>query len=136
MALTPTDLIPVPSALGEQAHDHGSAEFLLNDILVTAGNVGPGNALGLTTRGIMPMPHRYTWHTIINYNGETGTYTSLTINLEGSLDGKNWAQLDQTTSATGEMRHVVNKPIRYVRANVISAVVAANNPTVTVLFGE
>lgn len=130
--IAPTDLTPVPSAQGFQAHDHGSAEFLLNAVSLAGNPTGPGNALGLTTRGIMPMPHRYTWQTQV----AGGTLTSITVNLEGSLDGTTWFQLDQTTTATGETRHVVNKPIRYVRANVVAVTVASGTPTLSVIFGE
>ena len=131
-----TQIVPVKSAYIDPGagavHDHGSAEYLLN-ALALAGNTGAGNVLGLTTRGIMPMPHRYTWHLIV---GGTGSFTSYTVNLEGSLDGTNWAQLDQSTNAAGEMRHVVNKPVRYIRANVVANVVASGVPTLTVIFGE
>jgi hypothetical protein len=131
-----TPIVPVASAYidpGKGAvHDHGSAEILLNAV-VLAGTTGFGQPLGLTTRGIMPMPHRYTWQTII---GGTGSFTSITVNLEGSLDGVNWFQLDQSTNATGETRHIVNKPIRYVRPNVVANVVASGAPTLTVQFGE
>ena len=41
------------------------------------------------------------------------------VKLQGSLDNVNWFDLD-TSSVTGnEMRHVVNKPVRYLRAYVM-----------------
>lgn len=134
-ALTPTQIVPTPQAYvdpGQGAmHDHGSVETLLANI--AGGNTGAGNALGFTTRGPFASPHRYTWHILI---GGTGSLTALTVNLEGSLDGTNWAQLDQSTNAAGEMRHVVNKPIRYVRANIVTSTVNSGAPTISVIFGE
>ena len=42
------------------------------------------------------------------------------IRLQGSIDGTNWFDLDISTSIGSEMRHVVNKPVRYYRVNVVS----------------
>ncbi|RLG47479.1 MAG: hypothetical protein DRN92_03130 [Thermoproteota archaeon] len=42
------------------------------------------------------------------------------IKIEGSLDGSNWFELDTSTAIGSEMRHVVNKPVRYIRFNVVS----------------
>ena len=56
---------------------------------------------------------RWTWQVIFS-----GTITDAEIALEGSIDGSNWFELDFTTSTSNEMRHVVNKPVRYIRANV------------------
>lgn len=38
--------------------------------------------------------------------------------LQGSLDGANWATLATSTSATGDMQHAVDKPVRYLRVAV------------------
>ena len=46
--------------------------------------------------------------------------TAPDIRLQGSIDGTNWFDLDQSTAIGGEMRHVVNKAVRYVRAYVQS----------------
>ena len=46
--------------------------------------------------------------------------TAPDVRLQGSIDGTNWFDLDQSTAIGGEMRHVVNKAVRYVRAYVQS----------------
>lgn len=55
---------------------------------------------------------KFTWYTVI-----TGG-SSVSITLQGSLDGTNWYTLDTSTSATSEMRHVVNKPVLYLKTNL------------------
>ena len=47
--------------------------------------------------------------------------TSQTTYLRGSLDAVNWFILDYSTTTTQEMRHIVNKPISYVKVCVTSA---------------
>ena len=133
-ALTQSQVVSVTSAYIDPGvgavHSHGSAEVLLSAI---AGSyTGAGGSLGLTTR-LFPMPNCYTWQTII---GGTGSLSALTVNLEGSLDGTNFFTLDQSTNTSGEGRHVTNKPIRYVRANIAVSTVSSGAPTVTVIFGE
>ena len=44
--------------------------------------------------------------------------SSVSVTFEGSLDNVLWATLDTSTSTTSECRHVVNKPVKYVRATV------------------
>jgi len=44
--------------------------------------------------------------------------TAPDIRLQGSIDGTNWFDLDTSTTIGSEMRHVVNKPVRYIRAYV------------------
>lgn len=67
----------------------------------------------------------------------TGAPTAVTVDLEGSLDGTTWFQLDTHAfsagelTATGAMWHVVNKVIKYVRAN-LATLTAGTSPTVTV----
>jgi len=55
---------------------------------------------------------KYTWQIISD-----GSYH---VALEGSIDGENWFALDEVSGSDNKMRHIVNKTIRYVRANVIS----------------
>jgi hypothetical protein len=59
-------------------------------------------------------PHRsFTFQKTI-----TGVFSALVVNFEGSVDGINWFQLgtDATTAAGATV--CVDKPCRYVRANV------------------
>lgn len=44
--------------------------------------------------------------------------SSVSVTFQGSLDNVLWATLDTSTSATSECRHVVNKPVKYVRSVV------------------
>lgn len=134
--LAATQVIPVTSAGIDPGkgmnHDHGGAEYLLN--AAVGGNTGPGSPLGIVARGNFALYPHYTWH-IIAGDGGSNTFSALAINLEGSLDGTNWFTLDQTSSATGEARHVTGKPVRYVRANVTTSTVNAGSPTITIIFG-
>lgn len=75
------------------------------------------------TRGGFPL--HYTWATTI-----TGTPSGVTLNLEGSIDGTNWYQIDQSISTSGEMRSVVNRAVRWVRLNLLS-LTGGTSPTVT-----
>src|ERR1700720_645626 len=102
MALAPTQISPVVSAYIDPGqgmnHDHGSAEYLLNN---ASGGTGPGYALGIVARANFPLYPNYGWQ-IIAGDGGSNTFTALTVNLEGSFDGTHWFQLDQTTNAAGE----------------------------------
>lgn len=56
-----------------------------------------------------------------------------TTNLEGSLDNTNWYTLDSSTSLTyvsdtssGEMRHVVNKRVKFIRCNLATYTAGSN----------
>ena len=53
----------------------------------------------------------------------TGTPTSITVNLEGSLDGTTWATVDTSTVTTGEIRFLSSKLVRFLRCNVSAYVV-------------
>lgn len=53
---------------------------------------------------------KHTWCTTI------AGASSVSVTFQGSLDSTLWVTLDTSTSATSECRHVVNKPVKYVRA--------------------
>jgi hypothetical protein len=90
---------------------------------------GPGDAVGvLADFATFRINPNLTWEVLI---GGTGSYTSFTINLEGSNDTVNWYTLDTSTNVSGEARSVVNKPFRYYRLNVSAAVVNSGSPTIT-----
>ena len=69
----------------------------------------------------------------------TGAPTAVVIDLEGSLDDITYHQLAQHTfiaaeiTAEAAMFHVSNKPVNYVRANLIT-LTAGTAPTVTVEY--
>lgn len=44
--------------------------------------------------------------------------SAATVDLEGSIDGSNWFALDSWSGTGNTLRHVVNKPVRYIRAVV------------------
>lgn len=54
------------------------------------------------------------------YKRVVGTFTALVVNYEGSLDGTNWFQLGTDSTLVATATFVVDKPCRYVRANVTS----------------
>ena len=71
------------------------------------------------------LPHAHTWQ--IDF---TGTASTISVKLQGSIDNSNWFDLDTSTSTTASiMRHVVNKPINYIRANLVTF---TNGTTMTV----
>lgn len=63
----------------------------------------------------------------------TGAPTAVSITLQGSLDGTNWFTLATSTSTTGDLQHVVDKPVRFVRAN-LGTLTGGTAPTVTALI--
>jgi hypothetical protein len=80
--------------------------------------------------GLLDMGRNYNMFTVqIVF---TGVITSSTVLFQGSLDGVNWEDLGSSTSTTNDMFHVVNKPIRLVRANL--TVLTGTTPTITVMF--
>ena len=66
----------------------------------------------------------------------TGDPSAGVVDLEGSLDGVNWLQLDRMTIDAGEItadtaiRHVIEKVVNNVRLNLIT-LTAGTAPTVT-----
>ena len=55
----------------------------------------------------------FTWVVIIH-----GTSSGTHVRFQGSVDNTNWFDLDDYTGTESWMRHVVYKPVRYVRAYV------------------
>jgi hypothetical protein len=78
-------------------------------------------------------------HTVQATMGGTVVATAVTVDLEGSLDNTSWFQLARHAfsaaeiSAEGAMFHVVDKPAKYVRANLIT-LTGGTDPTVTVKY--
>lgn len=73
--------------------------------------------------GFLPVNH--TWQVIY-----TGTASAIDVKLQGSVDNSNWFDLDTyDTASSPTMRHVVNKPINYIRANLVTF---TNGTTMTV----
>lgn len=78
-------------------------------------------------------------HTVQATMGGTVVATAVTVDLEGSLDGTTWATLASHAFSAGEITaeaalfHVVDKPVKYVRAN-LTTLTGGTAPTVTVKY--
>ena len=78
-------------------------------------------------------------HTIQATMGGTVVATAVTVDLEGSIDDVTFFQLARHAFSAGEitaegaMFHVIDKPVRYVRANLIT-LTGGTAPTVTVKY--
>ena len=68
----------------------------------------------------------HTWEVVV-----TGGPSTVSVTLQGSLNNSTWYTLDTSTTTTSEMRHVVNKKVRFVRANV-ATLTGGTSPTITV----
>ena len=53
---------------------------------------------------------KFSWHCLHDANSNP-----VDVALQGSLDASNWFDLDRNSSTENWLRHVVNKPIRYIR---------------------
>ena len=91
-------------------------------ILSAATGVGAGAAVNLTF-----IRRLFTMQTVV-----TGAPTAVSCKLQGSLDGVNWSDLATSSSTTGDQQYVVDKPQKYIRAN-LATLTGGTAPTVTVL---
>ena len=65
----------------------------------------------------------------------SGTFTSLTVNLLGSLNNADWHQIATTSSLTGGLFNIVAFPIAYLMVQV-TAYAGGTNLTVVVTLGN
>jgi hypothetical protein len=91
---------------------------------VSVADIAVGTVTGISDTLILPKPmHRFTWSVGLSSAPATGAVTSY---LYGALNAETpgtiiWDRLDTNTSvATGSIRHIVNKPVRYLKAEVLS----------------
>lgn len=103
----------------DQAFETGCLNVSLDGVKqgIAAGDVGI--AFGIATRyGHSLLPNNFTWTVV-----QAGTALStIQVDLQGSIDGIRWYQIDTTTSvAVFQMRHVVYKPVRFIRAVLVAA---------------
>lgn len=68
-------------------------------------------------------PSSFTWQTYF----DTGAAATFTVNFEGSIDGTRWYVLDSSSALAGEGRHIVYKPVKYVRCNVTTYTLGTSN---------
>lgn len=82
---------------------------------------------------VRPRPSK---HTVAATMGGTVVATAVTVDLEGSLDNSTWFSLDShpftaaEITAEAAMFHVVSRPVRYVRLNLVT-LTGGTAPTVT-----
>jgi len=98
-------------------------------------NAAAATGAGLTQKiGQIPSAH-----TVQATMGGTVVATAVTVDLEGSLDDTTWVQLARHAFDAGEITdegalfHVIDKPVRYIRANLIT-LTGGTDPTVTVKY--
>lgn len=102
----------------------GSKEYFNSQtVLNAATETGDGNTIRLPS----PMS-QFTWHTVV----AGGTLTALSVTLQGSLDGTSWDTLDTNTGTTSAMRHVVYKPVLYIKVNLGTITTNTGTPAITV----
>ena len=91
---------------------------------------GAGDEVGFVARPGYGVPTDFTWTV-----EDTGSPTSKAVDLEGCIGdpdvAANWFVVDTTTG--NGMRHVVNKMVRFLRANLTS-LVGGTSPTVTAII--
>jgi hypothetical protein len=69
----------------------------------------------------------------------TGSPTAVTVDIEGSLDNSNWSRVLTSAMSAAELTagtsiaHVEDKPVRFVRLNLIT-LTGGTSPTVTALY--
>ena len=91
------------------------------DSITSVGNVLELNLGTFTATGASSSNDVYPCYRIITWQiNSNSSGTAHDVRLQGSLDNSNWFDLDQSNTTGNEMRHVVNKPVRYLRVNVVS----------------
>jgi hypothetical protein len=98
---------------------NGTVETLLNAAKVT------GTSQTLTLKKPFST---HAWHIVV-----TGSPSSVSVTLQGSIDGTNWTTLDTSTTTTAEKRYAVNMPNIYIRSN-LGTLSGGTAPTVTVKY--
>lgn len=61
----------------------------------------------------------------------TGAPATISVTLEGSLDGSTWFVLATSTSVTGDYQTATDKPVAFLRGN-LGTLTGGTAPTVTV----
>ncbi|PHS09397.1 MAG: hypothetical protein COA78_12105 [Blastopirellula sp.] len=82
---------------------------------------------------VLSLPHLVKNHAVQLSNTE-GSPTTVTIALEGSLDGVTFFVLDSSTyTSVANMNFAVDKPVNYVRLN-LTVLSGGTSPTVTAIY--
>jgi len=92
---------------------------LVNTILSAATTTGAGAAFAVPPKQIVwgDFTTSFAWQVNV-----AGTFSALSVNLEGSLDGTTWGVLSNTQEVAGALVTVSNppSPVAFVRANVLT----------------
>ena len=95
-------------------------------ISIPAGTTATGAGTTFAFPGVY---NKYTWEVVVS----GGTATAITTNFECSIDGNaTVSTMDTSTSTTGEVRSVVNRPATGCRCNI--TVYTANGTTALCQF--
>ena len=80
-----------------------------------------------TEQHLKSIPSDFTIQTL-----HTGSPTTVVLDIEGSIDDKNYVQIAQhTLAAATDMFHISGKPMEWIKAN-ITTLTGGTAPTVTV----
>src|SRR5690348_12002503 len=85
----------------------------VNKILAAATGIGAGVAYSVPESPSRGLLQSFGWQTVV-----AGTFSAISVTLEGSLDGTNWTVLDTSTKPAGEYRQITGTPVQFIRANV------------------
>lgn len=104
---------------------------MAHTLLDAATATGAGN-----TQQVRSIPDK---HTVTVAMGGTVVATAVTVALEGSLDDSTYFELASHALSAAEitaeaaMFHIVDKPVRFVKAN-LTTLTGGTAPTITVLY--
>lgn len=108
----------------ERSYERGTRAISISASNADAAGLG----FSLSVAQVGWLPRIFTWQVLVS----GGVYSALNVVLEGSLDGTNWFTLDTSTTVGGETRHVVDKPVIFIRARKVSSTTSSGTPLVTV----
>ena len=104
--------------------ERAAKNVLLNAVAGGTTGTGDEDAFPALTPN-SELPDTFTLQSIVS----GGTLTSISVNIEISLDGINWVASGITlTTVGGEVRFVSGMKFRYIRANITASVTAAGSP--------
>ena len=107
-----------------QSVDFGRANRSLDGVSGDTSDV-LGNSFAIVGPGRVDI----SWNKIV---GGTGSFSALSVALQGSIDNVNWKALDtDTATATDALRSVVAECPLYLRTIKNSSTTASGTPTVT-----
>lgn len=103
--------------------------FLAEYVLLNAVAATGASDVYVVPQNEARLPRAIAWCTVFS-----GTPSAITAKIQGSLDNSNWFDLDTSTSTSGELRFIIDKPVKFVRANITSYTVNGSTATVQLMF--